>query len=256
MSDKLIYKRVQFDGGALSFIFILIAVQILFTNGVYLATGLICFCVVIYHLQQPLKPSIFSIVFLYHLMQIMAGVWLSNYVAKDINFRSEHLATATLVSYIGMVIMFIPIIYFQNKIPNVSLEKLRDYAEKLSIEKTFNAYIVTFFVTNALLGIAFVIPGLSQVIFSFLNIKWFFFLLFGFQAFLKKRMLKQFIGFAAFEFCIGFFNYFSDFKTVLFFIAFLYITFLTKIYLQQVIVVCLSIAFLFYLAVMWTDIKG
>jgi len=256
LSNKLIYKHIYLDGGAQTFLSVLLLVQLFFVNGFYLLAGLVLLGIIVYHLQQPLKPASFTIIFIYHLIQVMSGVWLSNYVEKDVNFRSDHMATATWFSYIGLVFMFTPIIYYQNKIPNISLSALRKQAENLSINKTFNTYIIAFFVTNALGGLAFLVAGLSQVIFSFVNIKWFFFLLFGFQVVLKKKMIKQFVFFVLLEFLMGFFSYFSDFKTVILFTAFLAIVFLSKIYLKQVIIACITLIFLFYLAVMWTSIKG
>ncbi len=186
----------------------------------------------------------------------MAGVWLSNFLEKDINFRSEHTGIATVVSYIGLLVLFIPIIYFHNKIPNISLATFRAHAYRFSIERSFKIYVIAFFVANSLGGIAFLFAGLSQIIFSLVNIKWCFFLLFGFQAILKKMMIKQFVFFVILEFVLGFFSYFSDFKTVIFFSGFIALVFLTRVYLKHVILGLLTILVLFYMGVMWTSIKG
>lgn len=230
--------------------------QLFFTNGIFLFFGAICFWVIFTNVQQPLKPSIFSIIFIYHLIQIMAGVWLSNYLGKDINFRSDHSDTAIIYSYVGLTIMFLPIIYYQRKIPLISISLLRQHAERLSIKKSFQVYLIAFFITNTLAGVAFVVPGLSQVIFSFINIKWFFFLLLGFQVLLKKTMYKEFFLFVAIEFLLGFFSYFSDFKTVFFFIGFLSLVFLQKVYLKQLVIFGIIVYAGFSLGVLWTSIKG
>ena len=207
-------------------------------------------------LQQPFKPSIFTIIFVYHLIQVLAGVWLSNFLGKDINFRSEHTGTATIVAYAGLLFLFTPIIYYQNKIPSISLEGFKRHAYRLSIERTFKVYVVIFFLVNTLGGFAFLIPGLAQIIISIVKIKWFAFLLFGFQALLKKRMQKQFLFFVLLEFSLGFFSFFSDFKTVMFFGAFIAIVFLRRVYLRHVIITAITIMALFYLGVLWTSIKG
>jgi len=254
--SNLIYKKIQYDDGASAFLVILLFAQLFFTNGIYLFLGGISLWLIFSNLQQPYKPSIFTIIFIYHLIQVMAGVWLSNFLEKDIDFRSDHTSTATLASYIGLIILFLPIIYYQNKIPNISLQTLRKHAAGLSLERSLRVYIISFFVTNALGGIAFTIAGLSQVIFSLVNIKWFFFLLFGFQVILKNKMWKQFIIIVIIEFLLGFFSFFSDFKTVMFFITFIAIIFLNNVKLKHVIVTAITIVALFYLGVMWTSIKG
>ncbi len=230
--------------------------QLFLDNGIYLVFGSVCLGAVLYNLQQPLKPSIFTIIFIYHFMQISANIWLSNYLGVNINFRSEHSDVAILYSYVGLVIMFIPIIYYQNKIPNISLSTLKKHAENLSLAKSFRAYIIAFFVANALGGVAFAIPGLAQLIFSFMNIKWFFFLLFGYQVFLKRRMIKEFAIVAGLEFILGFLSYFSDFKTVFFFLAFLAVAFIMYVRLKAVLIAIVALIFAVGLGIKWTEIKG
>lgn len=253
---NIIYKRIVFDDGAQAFLILLLFSQLFFTNGVYLFFGALCFWGIFSNIQQPLKPSVFTIVFIYHFIQIAAGIWMSNYFGKDINYRSEHTDMATIIGFVGLVIMFLPILYYQNKIPNISLQTLRHHAERLSIQHSFKAYIIAFFVTNALGGVAFAIAGFSQIIVSIVNIKWFFFLLFGYQVILKKQMYKEFVFFVLVEFSLGFFSYFSDFKTVFFFLGFMAISFLIKVNLKQIIGAAIVILILFYLGVKWTAIKG
>ena len=253
---NIISKSIRLDDGAQAFLLTLFFSQLFFSNGIYLFLGTVCFAFIVYYLQQPLKPSIFTLMFIYHLLQVMSGVWLSNFLERDINFRSYSTDTATIFSYIGLIFLFAPIIYYQRKIPSVSLATLQKHAARLSIQKSFKVYVVGFFAMNALAGVAFVVPGLTQVIFSFVNIKWFLFLLFGLQVFLKNTMKKEFYFFVALEFLLGFFSYFSDFKTVMFFVAFIAMLFLIKVSIRNLVVSALLILGIFYLAVKWTSIKG
>ncbi|MEO5968010.1 MAG: hypothetical protein ABIP68_05870, partial [Ferruginibacter sp.] len=256
MKIALIHKRIYFDEGAKGLLIILFLGQLFFTNGGYLFFGTLCLGICLYNLQQPLKPSVFTIIFIYHFIQISANIWLSNYLEKDINFRSEHSDSAILYSYIGLMALFAPIIYYQNKIPDLTFDNLRKHAERLSLKKSFRAYIIAFFVANALGGVAFVFPGLAQAIFSFINIKWFFFLLFGYQVFLKKRMVKEFVLVSAIEFVLGFLSFFSDFKTVFFFLAFLALSFIIYIKLKHLVISIFVLFALVFLGIKWTSIKG
>lgn len=175
---------------------------------------------------------------------------------QPIDFRSPHAADAIVYSYVGLIFLFIPIIYFQNRIPVLNFEILKKYADRLSIKKSFNAYIIAFFVANALGGIALSLGGFAQIIISLIKIKWFFFLLFGFQVILKKRMWPQLIIIISVEFLMGFLSFFSDFKTVFFYVAFLFISFLIKVNLRQLIFAVLMLLFAFFLGIKWTSIKG
>ena len=250
------YKKIYFDEGAKGFLILLLGSQLFLTNGIYLFFGFICFGWLLYNLQQPFKPSIFTIVFLYHFIQISAWIWLSNYLGKDINYKSPSSGTAIITAYIGLFFLLGPVIYYQNKLPFISRAILLKHAERLSIQKTLNAYVIAFFVTNALAGVALGIAGLSQIILSFVKIKWLFFILFGFQVILKKRMRKEFYVFVAIEFLLGFFSFFSDFKTVIFFLSFIGLCFISKVYLRQLIVAIVVVIAGFFLGAFWSSIKG
>ena len=254
--DLLKYKSIFFDDGAKAFLVLLLLGQWYFANGGYLFFGLLLLGTLFMFLQQPFKPAIFTLVLLYHFLQVLAGVWLANYLGRPLDYRSTHAGEATIAGFVGISIMFLPIIYYQRKLPLLSLSTLTRYANRLSLQRSFRAYIIAFFSMNALGGIAFLMPGLTQVIFSLVNIKWFFFLLFGLQVLLKKRMYLELAIVVAIEFGLGFFSFFSDFKTVIFFSAFLAIMFLRQVSLKQVIVAGIVGYFGFFLAVFWTSIKG
>ena len=248
--------RIYFDDATRGLLLLLLISQLFFTNGIVLFGGLVVFFLLINLLQQPYKPSVFKVMLFYHFLQISAGIWESNYLGKDINYRSPSSQYAIIASYIGLLFLFLPIVYFQNKIPALSLVKLKQYADRISIEKTFRVYVIGFFAMNALIGIAFFIPSLTQIIVSLGNIKWFLFILFGLQSILKDRKRKEFYIICLIEFALGFYSYFSDFKTILFFIFFILLCVLTVVRFNKMIIFSLSIATMFYAGIFWTSIKG
>lgn len=248
-------NKIKLDDGAKMILILLLISQLAFLNGLYLFVGMICFYIGIYYLQQSYKPSVFTIIFIYHFIQIIAGVWQATYLSTGINFRTNNMDLATIISYIGLLVVFLPIIYFQNKIPNINIIKLKEYAYKLSVNKSFYAYIIAFFVSNALNGIRFLLPGYTQVIISIVSLKWFFFLVFGFQCLLKNKRKKEFYFFILLEFLLGFYSFFSDFKTVLFFVAALYLTFLTFINTKRLAYGVGIVIIGFSAATVWTTIK-
>jgi hypothetical protein len=230
--------------------------QLFFSNAIYLTTGALVFGYMISRLQTPYKPSIFTIIFLYHFIQISAWVWMVNYLDVDIDYKSPHSGTAVMLAYVGLMILLAPVIYFNDKLPNVSFSTLKKYADKLSIRKTFIAYVIAFFSMNALGAAAFSFAGLTQIIYSLVNVKWFFFLLFGFQVVIKRQMVREFLIFVGIEFALGFFSFFSEFKTVLFFLACLLLTFLVKVSLKQLSIALVAVVFIAFMGITWTSIKG
>ena len=248
--------RIYFDDATRGFLLLLLISQLFFTNGFLLFVGMIIFFLLVNVLQQPYKPSVFTVMLFYHFLQISAGIWESNYLGKDINYRSPSTEHAIIASYVGLFFLFLPIAYFQNKIPALSLAKLKQYADRISIEKTFRVYIIGFFVINALTGVAFFIPSISQIIISLGNIKWFLFLLFGLQSILKNRKRKEFYIICFVEFSLGFYSFFSDFKTILFFIFFILLCILTVVRFNKMMIFAISVAVMFFGGVFWTSVKG
>ncbi len=247
---------IYFDDSTKMLLLMLLIAQLIFNNGILLFAGMAIFFVLISYLQQPYKPSVFSIILIYHFIQISAGVWQSNYLGKDINYRSSNTEYAIIVSFIGLLFLFLPIIYYQNKIPKLSFSIFKKHANQLSIDKTFRVYLISFFAMNALTGIAFFLPLLTQIIFSVGNIKWVMFLLFGFQSILKKKRRKEFYIFCLLEFLMGFYSYFSEFKTVLFYLFFIALTMLTVVRFNKLLIVMITIIVIVFAGIFWTGIKG
>jgi hypothetical protein len=249
-------KAIQLDDGSKSFLLLFLIAQLFFTNGVLLFLGGIVFATIFYYLQQPLKPSVFTVVFVYHFIQVAASVWLSNWNNVDIDFRSPSTTRAIIASYAGLFCVFVPIILYQNKIPGVSFESLKLYAHKFSIEKTFRAYVISYFAMNALGALAFAFGGLTQIIFSLVAVKWLLFLLFGLQVFIKKRMYQAFIFFTVLEFASGFISYFSEFKTPIFYCLFLSFFFIRYLQIKYVLMTFLIGGTLFVGMAYFQSIKG
>ncbi|MGN6343330.1 MAG: hypothetical protein ACTHML_20290 [Ginsengibacter sp.] len=256
MALVLQQKRIYFDSGAQGLLLLLGFSLLFFNNALYLFSGMLLFGYMIYRLQIPYKPSVFTIVFLYHFIQVSAWVWMVNYMGVDINFKSPHSGLAVMLAYLGLIVLLGPVIYFNDKIPAVNFSTLKKHADKLSIQKTFIAYVIAFFSLNALGAAAFSFSGLSQIIISLVNVKWFFFLLFGFQVVIKRKMVREFVIFVGVEFALGFFSFFSDFKTVFFFLACLLLTFLVKVSLKQLVLAVVAVIFAAFMGITWTAIKG
>src|SRR5690606_14879876 len=206
--------------------------------------------------QRPYRPACFTIMFVYHFVQISAAVWLSNYLGKDINYRSPHQGVAVIASYAGLFALFLPIIYYNNKIPSFNLSDLRAHAYKFSTRKTLTAYLVAFFAMNALGAIAFLFAGFTQLIFSLVKVKWMLLMLFGYQAILKKEMRNLFAVCCGMEFVIGLFSYFSDFKTIILFVICIFITFISVVKIRHILLMVMLGYFFVMLGLTWTTIKG
>ena len=249
-------KHIKIDEQSKFFLLVILLSLLLFDNGFYMAIPTAALYYILYNLQQPNKPGVFSIITLQHFLNIIAAVWLANYLGKDINYRSPSQASAVVASSFGLVFLMAPIYYFQNKIPAQTKETLRNSILRFSSQKVMYAYIISYFTFSTLGTMAFLFGGLTQVIFSLVKIKWLLFLLFGFQCFLKDENKRIFYIFVAFEFISGFLSFFSDFKTVMFYLAVLIISLVEKLSFKQVFTVMLIGIGLGIFGLIWTNVKG
>ncbi len=234
----------------------LVIVQLAMANGVYL---FLCYAVLfflLYHLSQPYKPAIFTVVAINHMVQILPGIWLANYLDKDLNYRAIYTERATVLSLIGLLFLFAPLIYQQNKIKRLSLNEFKVQASRLSTNRTLNCYLIALAITTVLTGVAFLYAGFTQIILSVVKIKWFFFLLFGYLVFLKKEKKTVFYLLVAFEFISGFYSFFSEFKTVIYYLAVLLLSFVANINFKQLAIGAIGIFCLVFLGLMWTSVKN
>lgn len=249
-------KKIKIDEQS-SFLLIALCLSLLiFDNGFYLFIPVLIIYLLLYLLQQPYTPGVFSLIALQHFLQIAAAVWLCNFLGKDIDYNTASRSTATIASSIGLCFLLAPIIYYQNKIPPQTRKSLTEYINQFSIEKVMYLYIISFFGASFLGSIAFVFGGFSQIIISLAKLKWVLFLLFGYMCLLKKERVNIFYLFVLFEFLNGFLGFFSDFKTVIYFLIVLIISLLEKLDFKQVFFVGIISLFLGFFALTWTGIKG
>jgi energy-coupling factor transporter transmembrane protein EcfT len=80
----------------------ILCMQLLLPNGFYLFFCYAALLLLIYNLSQPFKPAVFSIIVVQHLLQVVAGVWLANYLNADLNYRSYFTDRATILSIVGI----------------------------------------------------------------------------------------------------------------------------------------------------------
>ena len=249
-------KRIKIDEQSTFLLVTICLGLLLFDNGFYLFFPVAIIYALLYYLQEPYKPGVFSLIALQHFLQIAAAVWLCNYLGKDIDYNTNSRSTATIASSVGLCFMLAPIIYYHSKIPAQTRKSLFDYVSNYSTQKVMNLYIISFFIASFLGSIAFLFGGFTQIIFSLIKVKWILFLLFGYICFLKKEKINIFYIFVALEFINGFLGFFSDFKTVIYFLVILIISLIEKLDFKQVFIIGMLSFVLAIFALIWTNIKS
>jgi len=247
---------IKVDSQSKFIFFLIVLCQLFFANGLYLFACVITFLVMCYFVQQAYGTGVFTVILAQHILQIIAGVWLCNYLGNDINYRSPETGVATVASLVGVCCLFLPIIYVQGNMPRITMADVRRSVEQFSTEKTLYCYIGSFFLTASLGVFAASLAGFAQIVYSIVKIKWLFFLLFGYQSIVKKEKRVFFYFAIAFEFLSGFLTFFSDFKTVIYFLVILLLTLIASINFKQILYALAVVGLMIPMALFWSSIKG
>ena len=249
-------KHIKIDQLSLFVIFSLCVGLILLNNGFYIFLPVATLILLFYWLQQPYKPGVFTLILIQHFFQIASAVWLCNYLDKDINYNTSSRSTAIIASSIGLCFLLAPIIHYHQSTIVQTKKSLSTYVKNFSTEKIMYLYIISFFISALLGSIAFMFGGFTQVIFSLVNLKWLLFLLFGYSCLLKKEKINIFYLFVALEFLNGFLGFFSDFKTVIYFLIILLISMIDRLDFKHVFYGFILFIFLGFFALLWGSVKG
>jgi hypothetical protein len=138
----------------------------------------------------------------------------------------------------------------------ISIEAFEEALNKIDPKKVLYLYLILYFLSGALSRSAFAFGGLTQVFLNIALLKWAGFVLLGYLSFKNKEYRIFFIVAFVLDFVGGFFSFFSSFKDVFFYTAVILMTFIRKINFNVSFKAALVGVFLFYLAVVWTVIKG
>lgn len=249
-------KKIKIDEQSKFLLFAICLSLLLFDNGFYLFVPVVVIYILLFQIQQPYKPGVFSLIALQHFLQIASGVWLCNYLGKDINYNTASRSTAIVASSVGLCFLLAPVIYYQQKIPIQSRKSLTGFVKEFSTQKVMYLYIISFFTASTLGSVAFIFGGLTQLIVSFVKIKWLLFLLFGYMCYLKNEYRNLFYLFIALEFLNGFLGFFSDFKTVIYYMVILIFSLVERLNFKQFFSVLLIAVGLGFFGILWTNIKG
>lgn len=249
-------NAIKIDSFSWFFIVSLVSFTLVVQNGFYVTLPLVTLLLLLYNVQKPFTPGVFSLIIIQHFLQIAAGVWLCNYLGKDIDYNTPSRSVAIIASCIGLFFLIYPIMYVHKRLPTQTVSSLRQSVLQFSSQKVLYAYIISFFISSSLASVAFIFGGLTQIIVSFMKVKWLLFLLFGYQCLLKKENKKLFTLFVLFEFLNGFLGFFSDFKTVVFFLLILVISLIDRLNFKYVFLVVIIGISLGFFALSWSSIKG
>ena len=126
---------------------------------------------------------------------------------------------------------------------------------EFNLRQLWFAYLVSMLAGILLKAIVFAIPQLTQILLPLLNIRWVFFLLLLTSVLLKRKGYQMIVIAVAFEVIIGFTGYFSQFKTVFYYLLIGYFAIRPRIGKREAILGSVMLSLVLLLSLFWTSVK-
>lgn len=237
-------------------IILLCGSMLLLKNGIYLFCCVITMVFMFLLLWRNYRPGIVLFAFLMQWLQVITYVVWMNILDKDINFLSPHADIAVVMSCIGLLVMAAVV---SKGISGLSVPTRKDFAHeaaKINERKMLYLYLgSTLFLTS--IGFVFGLSsGFTQILITLSSLKWIFFLVYGYVAWINRKNRGILTIMIIYEFTTSLYSYFSSFKHVILIVIILAITFITTITVRQIIYGLLIAFLLGFLGVTWSAIKG
>jgi hypothetical protein len=224
------------------------------TNPLLTPFSIIALALCIQLLWRPGEPPVLFFACMVQWLQAALAIFHSDYLGLpiDVNFGGLWAESATYLALIGVLVLAfgIRLTLTGGKLsppPSVS---------NLSVNQVFVAYVVAFLLSSALERVAFVLPGISQLLFAIVTLKWAVLFTLFYVALEKRQGYLQMAFCFAFEAVIGMVGFFSNFKTVFFVLVIALLSSPKKIRGSRLTTIAVLISLLLLLGVVWSAIKG
>jgi hypothetical protein len=248
-------RKIKFDNSVILLAVIGVALLMMWGNPILTLASFAVLFAAIYYTGYAYVPPVLLFILFYHWVQIYTTVILANYLGKDVNDKSANAGLAVMLSLGGLLVMMVVYNKQIKKIKFGSLAQMKAAAKELSATNILILYIIFYFLTNFLAAIAFSFAGLTQIIFSLVQLKWALFCLFALVCIINREKYLILAVVIIIEFVAGLYSYFSSFKDVLFYVILLGFSFANYIRLKQFLFASVLATALFFMGLLWQSIK-
>jgi hypothetical protein len=251
-----IKEKRKISWSVISLILLLCGSMLMLKNGVYLFTCMSTLILIFLLLWRNNRPGVLLFAFVMQWTQIIAYVVWMNVRGVDINFLSPHADIAVVVSCLGLLAMAAIVSRGVKNLPVPSRQKLAEEASRINERKILFLYLGS---TLFLSSIGFILgasSGLTQILVTLSSLKWIFFLVYGYVAWLNKKNRLVLGIMIVYEFATSLYSYFSSFKQVILIVIILAITFIATIKLRQIFYSLIVMLLLGFMGVTWSAIKS
>ncbi|MBS1917767.1 MAG: hypothetical protein JST87_15960 [Bacteroidetes bacterium] len=227
-----------------------------FSNGIYLLCCLLTFYLILFLTWESNRPGVITLTLITQWMQVVAFVIWMDVSNVDINYLSKHAGTAVLSSCIGLIVIALVISRGIRNLPIYPTDEFHRQAKMINEKKILILYLLSTFFLDSL-GLAVSAGGgFAQIIMTISSVKWIFFLMYGYVAWINNKNRLILLVLILFEFGTGLYSYFSTFKDVILITIILALTFIRNVSFKQVVYSVVVAFLLGFILLTWTAVKG
>ena len=251
--NKYIYQNLF-----LRILFILlILLSFLSANPLLTILSLLLFAGIIIFFWRPGVSFIFAFILLWQWLQVTIKIFYADLINVNINEVSDTGSSekAILMSMLGLVSLAIGIYLAIRNLKPVTLSQLKEEAEKFSVNKIFITYIVFAILNSFISEIMFNYPRLTQILVALLNIKMMIVALLFMITLITQQEKKWMLIIIIIEVVMGFAQFFSGFKEVLYFVIITALTINYKIKPRLVFRYSLLLILIIAFSIIWLSVR-
>lgn len=226
------------------------------SNTTYLIFSLVAFYAIIFLLWRHSQPAVLLFSMLMQWVQVVSFVIWMNNSGWDINRLSNHGDAAVSVACLGLIVMAATMSLGLKSLKMPSSEQFYHQAKLINENKILLLYVLSTFFLGGL-GYAFgANAGFFQILMTFATLKWVFFMVFGYVAWINKKNRLLLVVIIILEFTTSLYSYFSTFKEVIFYTIMLALSFIRRVTFKQLAYGIVIITSLLFMLLTWTAVKG
>lgn len=232
-------------------------VSLFTTNGLLTAAGIIVLPLLWQLTWRRGEPPILFMACLIHWIQSFATVFQADVQGQTLQELGweEDLQTAIWLSLCGLITLAAGMRVALKGLPNVFSEEARYEIAEAQPQQIFKLYLGAYVISTILAPVAFVVPQITQIIVSVINVKWAFIFLLLYVALQRKTAYDLLAIAITLELLTGLVSYFSSFSRILFVLLIVIPTaslrFTTK---ARIGMVAVTVA-IFLFSVVWSAVK-
>ena len=207
---------------------------------------------------RPGEPPVLLFAVSYQWIQVATKVFHANVLGIQVGSMMAFGQTdlAIWLSFVGLLALAVGMRLGLAGLPAVDLRATAVEIDALSLDRLWLAYAIAFIGKEGIRLVAWLVPGLTQALLAFGDLRWFFFFLCAYGALAQRRRYAMLTFAVALEVVFGFTGFFSAFKEVFFVLLIAYLTVRPKFGMRNAATVGVFIGAVVALGALWMTVRG